>query len=133
MTNNKPKFEVKSHSCQIADTGDYDGYWEITNGIDRIITKEDGDEIEVYLNSIADKLNELQDGIGFGIETGAEIKIQEQYFKLEGEMLELKDENKHLKELLQDFLSRHETGLLPDRFIYEKAHKYLFPDTKNKM
>lgn len=91
MSKLKQKFEVKSHSYQIADTGDYDGYWEITNGTDRIITKEDGDEIEAYLQSIADRLNELQAGIGFGIETGAEVAIQEQCFKLEGQILDLKD------------------------------------------
>lgn len=88
---NKPKFEVKSHSYQIADTGDYDGYWEITNGIDRIITREDGDEIEEYLKRIADYLNELQAGDGFAMETGAEIDWQQRYFKLEGELLDLKE------------------------------------------
>ena len=38
------QWELKSHSYQIADTGDYDGYWELTNGDICLITK---DEIDV--------------------------------------------------------------------------------------
>lgn len=38
------KFELKGHPYQIADTGDYDGHYEITNGIISICTKHDEEE-----------------------------------------------------------------------------------------
>ncbi len=38
------KWELKGHSYQIADTGDYDGHWEITDGKIQLFTKDDDDE-----------------------------------------------------------------------------------------
>ena len=43
------KWEFKAHNYQIADTGDYDGYYEITNGDITLITKDDFDETERQL------------------------------------------------------------------------------------
>lgn len=47
-------WELKGHSHQIADTGDYDGCYEITDGIVSIFTKEDDDE---GLTPIVEALN----------------------------------------------------------------------------
>jgi hypothetical protein len=120
MNNNKsnPLFEVKSHSYQIANTGDYDGYWEITNGIDRIITRADGDEMEDYLRVISSRLNELQSSDNLEFETESENKITNLYLETDGKLL-------NAKELLNEVVSRHEAGLLPDRFIYEKIKSFL--------
>jgi DNA repair exonuclease SbcCD ATPase subunit len=51
-------YEVKAHSHQIADTGDYDGCWEITNGKISIFTKDDPEDER--LQKIADTLNESE-------------------------------------------------------------------------
>jgi hypothetical protein len=42
-------WELKGHSHQIADTGDYDGYYEITNGKISLLTKDDDDEANLFL------------------------------------------------------------------------------------
>ena len=44
MSKEKQKYVLKGHNYQIADTGDYDGCWEITNGKVSIFTKDDNDE-----------------------------------------------------------------------------------------
>lgn len=119
---NKKVWELKLHD-QVEDP-----YYEITNGPISLVascgfigeTEEDEDGL---FKMVTNALNDS--GIGFHSENALELK---QHI----EILSLQDENRYLKELLQNFLSRHETGLLPDRFIYEKAHKYLLPDTKNK-
>lgn len=51
------KWEYKSHSYQIGDTGDYDGYWEVTNGRDSLITNDDYEDIEKDLQAVVDLLN----------------------------------------------------------------------------
>jgi hypothetical protein len=51
-------FELKSHSSQIADTGDYDGYYEITNGKVSIMTRDDQEDNE--LQEVADALNKTR-------------------------------------------------------------------------
>lgn len=58
MTNQFKKWEFKAHNYQIADTGDYDGHYEITNGINRIIIRNDFDDAEEVLNKICDIINE---------------------------------------------------------------------------
>lgn len=40
----KSEWHVKSHSWQIADTGDMDGYWEITNGVISLRTRDEGND-----------------------------------------------------------------------------------------
>lgn len=52
------KWELKSHSWQIADTGDYDGYWEITDGKTSICTKDDPNDER--LEDIVKVLNATQ-------------------------------------------------------------------------
>lgn len=44
MEKTERKYELIGHSHQIADTGDYDGYYEITNGEVSILTQDDDDE-----------------------------------------------------------------------------------------
>lgn len=66
-------WELKGHSHQIADTGDYDGYYEITNGDISILTKHDDDE---ELQPIVDVLNK----------SGCEF-YQDNYHKYENEIL----------------------------------------------
>jgi hypothetical protein len=53
----KQEFKVIPHFHQIADTGDYDGCYEITNGIISIFTKDDSDD---GLDEIAKAFNESQ-------------------------------------------------------------------------
>jgi hypothetical protein len=50
------KWKLIGHSYQIADTGDYDGHWEITDGKISILTKDDDDE--ETLQPIVDALND---------------------------------------------------------------------------
>jgi hypothetical protein len=50
------KFELKGHSYQIADTGDYDGCYEITNGKISVFTKDEYDDGS--LQKVVDALNE---------------------------------------------------------------------------
>lgn len=57
------KWEVKSHSYAIADTGDYDGYYEITNGNITLTTRDDYEETERQLQIAAAVLNKW--GINF--------------------------------------------------------------------
>lgn len=73
------KWEVKSHSHQIADTGDYDGHWEITNGEISICTKDDGDDMDVILKEVADLLNKTE--ITFYADNPKEIDL---HFECEG-------------------------------------------------
>lgn len=51
----KSEWKLVAHSYQIADTGDYDGHYEITNGKISIFTKDDDDGA---LMSIVNALND---------------------------------------------------------------------------
>lgn len=53
----KNKWEVKSHSYQIGDTGDYDGWHELTNGSISLGTNDDDEETVEVLNALAGHLN----------------------------------------------------------------------------
>ncbi len=66
----KPKFELKSHSSQIADTGDYDGEYEITNGKVSLFTKDGDDEA---LQVIVDALNDS--GADFYLDDSEKIEL----------------------------------------------------------
>jgi|ERR1035437_3680399 hypothetical protein len=51
----KPEWKLVPHFHQIADTGDYDGHYEITNGIVSIFTKDDGDDgLEAIVKALND-------------------------------------------------------------------------------
>ena len=76
MNNNK--WDFKRHSYAIADTGDYDGYYELTNGEISLITKDDIDDLSIedsYISVIVEALNQLganwenweQDNLNFEI------------------------------------------------------------------
>jgi hypothetical protein len=66
-------WELKGNFHQIADTGDYDGYYEITNGKISLLTKDDDDEA---LQPIVDALN--NSGCRF---------IQDDWIEFENKML----------------------------------------------
>ena len=53
----KNKWEFKSHSHQIADTGDYDGYYEISNGDITLVTRDDFEDAERQLKTAVAALN----------------------------------------------------------------------------
>lgn len=55
MSNLPKEWKLVPHSYQIADTGDYDGCYEITDGRVSILTKDDDDEA---LQPIVDALND---------------------------------------------------------------------------
>jgi len=82
------KWEVKSHSYQIGDTGDYDGYWEITNGKDSLITKEDYEDIEKDLRAVVDLLNNTY--ANFTVDRGNEAAMDAEIKWLRQEMEDLK-------------------------------------------
>lgn len=81
-------WELKGHSHQIADTGDYDGHYEITNGKISLLTKDDDDEA---LMPIIDALN--NSGCKF---------YQDDWFEFENSML--KEEIKKLKFMIENGL-----------------------------
>lgn len=42
----------------------------------------------------------------------------------------LSEELKEAKNLLHEVFQKHESGLLPDRFVYEKIKSFLYPTSK---
>lgn len=87
------QFEVKCHSYQIADTGDYDGYWEITNGEISLQTNDDGDDMDKILGTIATALNDSE--CKFHLDNSKEIDL---HCECEGLKIQLKEqESKYLE------------------------------------
>ena len=83
-------WKLKGQSHQIADTGDYDGYYEITNGKMSLLTKDDDDEA---LQPIVDALND----------SGCKF-YQDDWFEFENKML--KEEISRLKFMIDNGLGR---------------------------
>lgn len=82
-------WKVRSHSEPIADTGDYDGYWEIVNDKgDSFRTSEDYDDIEKDLQKIADLLNSFDGALS--LETACEINLHCDNMQLKMEIDQLK-------------------------------------------
>ena len=80
QTEKKTDWSLIGHSHQIADTGDFDGHYEITNGKISLLTKDDNDEA---LQTIVDALN------------NSDCKFyQDDWLEFENEML--KERNKEL-------------------------------------
>lgn len=77
-----------AHSHQIADTGDYDGCYEITNGKVSIFTKDDDDEA---LESVVKALNES--GCKFYLDDSTEFEAHI-----------LREENKRLHYMIENGL-----------------------------
>lgn len=44
----------------------------------------------------------------------------------------LLEQNKEAKNLLHEVFQKHESGLLPDRFVYEKIKSFLYPNNQQK-
>ena len=63
-------WKLVAHYYQIADTGDYDGCYEITNGKISIFTRDDDDEV---LEPIIKVLNES--GCKFYLDDSAEFEV----------------------------------------------------------
>jgi hypothetical protein len=55
------KWRLITHSYQIADTGDYDGYCEITNGDISLVTKSEIYDECYHIDELLDILNSLLD------------------------------------------------------------------------
>lgn len=77
------KWEYKSHSYPIGDTGDYDGYWEVTNGKDSLITKEDYEDIEKDLQAVVDILNNTYANFTFDRNIEAALEAENKWLKSE--------------------------------------------------
>lgn len=87
-------FEVRSHTHAIGDTGDYDGFWEITNGKISLCTTDDEDDTEEVLGRIVKVINDS--GIKFFLDDseaqgfyyeGLGYKQQLQYAEAKAERL----------------------------------------------
>jgi hypothetical protein len=97
-------------------------YFEITNGPISLCVNEDDMPFEaeidntLEINHIVDTLNTSK--VKFRSENKLEL---DQHI----EIMELKSDVHRCKELLQTVVSRHEAGLLPDIFIYEKIKNLL--------
>lgn len=85
-------FKLIGHSHQIADTGDYDGCYEITNGKVSIFTTDDDDEA---LEPIVKALNDS--GAKFYLD---DSDLVDNYI-LRHDISELKETNKTLVEALE--------------------------------
>lgn len=79
-------WKLIAHSHQIADTGDYDGCYEITNGKVSIFTKDDDDEV---LEPVVKALNES--GCKFYLDDSAEFEAHI-----------LREENKRLHYMIEN-------------------------------
>jgi hypothetical protein len=105
------KWEVKSHSHQIADTGDYDGYHELTNGVISLGTKEDDEETVVILQELATQLNNV--GINLFDCKADDLAIDNHLIKEENE--QLRQENSRLKQAQQAVWVKA-TERMPEKF-----------------
>ena len=75
-----PEWEIIPHFFQIADTGDYDGHFEINNGEISILTKSDDDE---GLDAIIKALNDAKIGLRLN-----DDKVQYEIAMLKGDLYE---------------------------------------------
>lgn len=98
MSNNST-WKLIGHSHQIADTGDYDGRYEITNGKISIFTQDDDDEA---LDTVVSALNDS--GCRFYLDDWAEFENR----LLKDEISQLKAERDLLKAQL-DFVENQMT------------------------
>lgn len=71
MKKNKNEWNLIPHSYQIADTGDYDGHYEVTDGTISLLTKDDDDEA---LAGVVKALNDS--GCKFYQDDAAEFELK---------------------------------------------------------
>jgi len=115
------KFTLKGHSYQIADTGDYDGHWEITNGKVSLFTKDDPED-EAALKSVADSLN--NSGCKFYLDDSAEIEnkiLQSHLSEKESEINKYKEYYKILQEHGQDIIDRKDQEISRLKDLIDKG------------
>ena len=108
-------FIVKSHSFQIADTGDYGGYHEITNGKISLFTKDDPDDIS-ELEQIAEALDKSE--LVFYLDDSAEV--QAHMYKLQFEHAIERIEK--LKKFLYEEMKNSENNMC-DEVTFEEVWK----------
>ena len=139
MPENK-KWELKLHDAS------EDPYFEITNGQTSICAHcgfvgETDEEENAIFQKVVDTLNES--GIYFHSENILEFKQHIEIMQLQSELEHWKTEHQELREksqkteavlnlelkqktkALERFVSMHETGLLPNRFVYENGRDVL--------
>lgn len=110
-------------------------YYEITNGPISLcapcgyVGETEEDEDAVFKN-VAHVLNDS--GIVFHSENALEFKQHIEIMQLQTDIDHWKREHQEMKEgagalktVLQEFVRNHEAGLLPNRFVYDKAIKIL--------
>lgn len=90
----KNKWEFKTHSYQIADTGDYDGHYELTNGDITLWTKDDDEETERFLRLAAHFLNK----VGINLSDAKVDDLSYQVYLLELEKKQLQERVKELED-----------------------------------
>lgn len=87
---NKKRWKLRSTSYQIADTGDYDGHYEITNEKVSIFSKDDDDEA---LQKVVDAFN--NSGCDFYLDDSDKVQIHLLEYQVE-------DLNKSINEARKD-------------------------------
>lgn len=124
MEKNIPQWEFKAHSYQIADTGDYDGHYELTNGEITLWTKDDDEDTERFLRLAAHFLNK----IGINLSEAKVDDLSYQVHLLELEKKELQGRVKELEDSRSGAVWVKATTRLPHnwhlkcvRFIHTKA------------
>ena len=113
------KWEFKCHNYQIADTGDYDGYFELTNGIISLCSIDDDEDTERFLQKAANLLNKV--GINL---------YESNYEGVQIDNYLLKDENKELRERINELENDKRVNLIkgipegkqPQYFAKIKGH-----------
>lgn len=118
------KWEFKAYSHAIADTGDYDGHYEITNGNITLITKDDYEETERQLKTAVAALNRW--GINFYDQKVEDLSIDIYCMKdaqrwKDEEFAALQAKCERLTKALKDIANRSS----PHHFIYQIADKAL--------
>lgn len=98
------KWELKSHSWQIADTGDYDGYWEITDGNTSICTKDDPDDER--LEDVVKVLNSVQ--CNFYTKDDTELNQRLEIYQLKDEITSLQAKCDRYEKALKDIVKNGE-------------------------
>jgi hypothetical protein len=108
---NKQIWEYKEHFHAIGMTGDYDGYYEVTNGNISLCTNDDPEDItetENTLQNIAKALNES--GCKFYCNTTTEHKLHVENMELRYKMDELKERCDKMEAALEDIASQHKSN-----------------------
>lgn len=119
----KNKWEFKTHSYQIADTGDYDGHYELTNGDITLWTKDDDEETERFLRLAAHFLNK----VGINLSDAKVDDLSYQVYLLELEKKQLQERVKELEDKPAGAVWVKASERLP----LERKRNYIFRQANN--